>query len=434
MSLLRGYQHWATLGLLNDVQGQQDVRYVLHNIYDDFPEELNLKSAPTYDRLRRAIARRIRDMPAKILCLHRDDAVGALYELFKLCRSDWSSPPSAKSQDVSGGGHDDGDDNSSEILFVESSIRNGVGSSEGLPISQGDKVAIATTNLATQASDPDDEYAGQTNGSRYTHADSDSNQQRPCTDVVLHNRSHVIARGVTRSRRRRQEKHGWDQFDYQHNNVVFNAFVDITWARYPRCCETIRLSDMLGRIPHSPSPQEPQKTQSTRGRYQNRSPDGDWIRLDTISLSRMCKQLQLMRSFERENDAIWWSKSPLNTTSLDSVAGQIRVDNQRDLIWAVYRSFDAPWQEWRGRRCTPMVPSRGKCPHFSIIIRDTGDLIDTFESMDFENDGTAFGPSGCESVEGSGGSEEPESVSTGDELADILSAIINEPVQSNTWA
>lgn len=373
-------------------------------------------------------------MPAEILCLHRDDAVDALYELFKLCRSDWSAPASAKSQDVRVCSDEDGDDNTSEILFVEGDIGNGVGSFGGLAASQGDNVAIATTNLATQVSDPGDEYAGQTNSSRYPHADSDSNQQRPCTDVVLHSRSHVMARDVTRSRRRRQEKHGWDQFDYQHTNVVFNAFVDITWARYSRCRETIRLSDMLGRLPHSPSPQEPQKTQSTRGRYQTRSPDGDWIRLDMISLSRICKQLQLIRSFDRENDSIWWSNSPLTTTSLDSVAGQIRVDNQRDLIWAVYRSFDAPWQEWRGRRCTSMVPSRGKCPHFSIIIRDTGDLVDTFESMDFEDDGTASGSNGCESVEGSGGSEEPESVSTGDDLADILSAIINEPVQSNTWA
>lgn len=133
-------------------------------------------------------------MPAKILCLHRDDALGALYELFKLCRSDWSAPASAKSQDVSGGSDEDGDDNTSEILFVESDIGIGVGSFEGFVISQGDKVAIATTNLPTQVSDPGDEYARQTNISVYAHADSDSNQQRPCTDVVLHNRRHVIAR------------------------------------------------------------------------------------------------------------------------------------------------------------------------------------------------------------------------------------------------
>lgn len=369
-------------------------------------------------------------MPTKILSLHRDDAVGALYELFKLCRSDWSRPASAKSQDVSGGSDEDADDNTNKIHFVEGDIGNGVGSVEG----QGDKVAIATTYLATQVSDPGDEYARQTKCSRYKNADNDSIQKRPCMDVVLHNRRHVMARGVTRSHRRRQEKQGWDQFDYQHTNVVFNAFVDITWARYPRCRETIRLSDMLGRIPHSPSPRGPEKPQSTRRGYQNRSPDGDWIRLDMISLAQICKQLQLIRSFDRENDVIWWSRSPLNTTSLDSVAGQIRVDNQRDLIWAVYWSFDAPWQEWRGRRCTSMVPTRGRCPHFSIIIRDTGDLVDTFKSMNFEDDGTASGSRVCESVEGSGRSEEPESIPTGDELADILSAIINEPVQSNTWA
>lgn len=81
-----------------------------------------------------------------------------------------------------------------------------------------------------------------------------------------------------------------------------------------------------------------------------------------------------------------------------------------------------------------MLPSQERCPRFSMIIRDTGDLVDTFEFMGLENDATASGSSGCESVEGSGGSEEPESVSSGDDLAEILNAIINEPVQSNGWA
>lgn len=118
MSLLGGYQYWATLGLINDAQWQWDVLKILHNIRADFPDQLNLRSAPNCEHLRRAISRRIRDIPEKIPCLHWDDAVGALYELFKLCRSDWSTTGSTKSQDVSGGSHEDGGDYGSDSLFV----------------------------------------------------------------------------------------------------------------------------------------------------------------------------------------------------------------------------------------------------------------------------------------------------------------------------
>ena len=47
---LRGHQHWATLGLINDVPGQQKVLNILLNIRANFPVQLNLKSAPSCGR------------------------------------------------------------------------------------------------------------------------------------------------------------------------------------------------------------------------------------------------------------------------------------------------------------------------------------------------------------------------------------------------
>jgi hypothetical protein len=78
-----------------------------------------------------------------------------------------------------------------------------------------------------------------------------------------------------------------------------------------------------------------------------------------------------------------------------------------------------------------MSASQGKYPRFSIIIRDVEDLVDIADSMDFEFDTTSTTSSVCEMFEGLGASA--ESVSGGD-LAEILSAIIIEPLQPNNWA
>lgn len=214
--------------------------------------------------------------------------------------------------------------------------------------------------------------------------------------------------------------------------MIFNAFVDITWARNPRCREAIRLSDIIG---PSTNPFRV-KTRFSRTKQQDRSPDGDWLRLDSISLSKLRKQLQVIRSFDQQKDAIWWSPQPLNTTNISSTAGQARIDNQRDLTWAVDRSFDAPWQDWRGWRIAALRPSQEKYPRFSMIIRDVDNLVvtvvDTSESMYLDDErSSSSGSSVCEVLDRMGGVG--ESV-CGDELADILCAIIKEPVQPNNWA
>lgn len=78
-----------------------------------------------------------------------------------------------------------------------------------------------------------------------------------------------------------------------------------------------------------------------------------------------------------------------------------------------------------------MSASQGKYPRFSIIIRDVEDLVDIADCIDFEFDTSSTTSSVCEMFERLGASG--ESVGGGD-LADILSAIINEPLQPNDWA
>jgi hypothetical protein len=420
MSSLRGYQHWATLGLINDASGQQKVLSILRNIRTNFPNQLNLQSAPSCDRLKRAISRRIWDIPGKVSYLHREDAVDALYELFKLCCIDWSDTGSANTEEGSGGSQEDEVSHENDSFFIGGKIENRETPFERLSNGSGYVLATVTGRLDTHAIDL---VERQIQVSGYTHADCDSGHQ--CipmnTEPVEH--SHETAQNETTSVQQRRKKYDWDWFNYQHTNVIFNAFVDITWSPYPRCRETIRLSDMMGTSTNT----HRTITSFARARHQDRSPDGDWIRLDSITLSRLCKQLQVIRSFDQEQDAIWWSLNPLNTTSLDSTEGQARIDNQRDLTWAVYRSFDAPWQEWRGRRLEAVLPSQENYPRFSIIIRDVDDLVDTSESMDTRSPTSSV----CALFEGLGGSR--ESV-CGDELADILSAIINEPLRPNGWA
>lgn len=363
-------------------------------------------------------------MPDDIPCLYREDAVGALYELFTLCRWDWSATGSAKTEELSGGSCEEGTDSGSDSLFVGGGLGNHPGPLEEIIPETGYTFTPATVDLDTHATDSVEEYARQGDQSGWAHTNSGGSPQYAPMDVVTHEQTLQIAQNNVPPWQRIQERYDWDWFNYQHTNVIFNAFVDITWARYPRCQETIRLSDMMGATinPSSMSP-------CSRVRHQNRSPGGDWIRLDSISLPKLRNQLQVIRSFDQEKDAIWWSLDPLETTSLDSTDGQARIDNQRDLTWAVYRSFDAPWQDWRGRRLTAMSPLQGKYPRFSIIIRDV-DLVDTAESMDVEFDSSSTTSSVCEMFEGLGGSGE---CVCGDDLADILSAIINEPLQPNGW-
>lgn len=366
-------------------------------------------------------------MPGNFPCLYREDALGALYELFTLCRWDWSATGSAKTEEVSGGSCEEGSDSGSDSLFVGGGLGNYHGLFEEIITEIGYTFPPDTVNLDTHAADSVEEYArqGDQHGWAYTNSDS-SPQYAPMEDVVTHEQSSKKAQNKAPPWQQRQERYDWDWFNYQHTNVIFNAFVDITWARYPRCRETIRLSDMMGAT-INPSHISP----CSRVRHQNRSPDGDWIRLDSISLLKLRNQLQVIRSFDQDKDAIWWSPDPLDTTRLDLAESQARIDNQRDLTWAVYRSFDAPWQDWRGRRLAVMSPSQGKYPRFSIVIRDVEDLVDTAESMDLELDSSSTTSSVCEMFEGLGGSG--ESV-CGDDLADILSAIINEPLQPNGWA
>ncbi|KAJ5358705.1 uncharacterized protein N7496_011118 [Penicillium cataractarum] len=425
MSFLRGRQHWVTIGLVNDAQGQQDVLNILRGIRADFPIHLNLQSAPNCDRLKRAISRRIRNMPGNIPCLYREDALGALYELFALCRSDWSATGSARTEEVSGGSCEEGSDSESDSFFVGGGLGNYHGPFEEIIPEIGYTFTSDTVNLDAHATHPVEEYARQGDQPGWGHTNSDSSPQYDPMDVVTHEQTQTIAHNQVPPWQQRQEKYEWDWFNYQHTNVIFNAFVDITWARYPRCRETIRLSDLMGKTTNLS-----RTSLFPRARHQSRSPDGDWIRLDSVSLPKLRNQLQVIRSLDQAKDAIWWSPDPLDTTRLDSTESQARIDNQRDLTWAVYRSFDAPWQDWRGRRLAVMSPSQGKYPRFSIIIRDVEDLVDTAESMDVEFDSSSTTSSVCEMFEGLGGSG--ESI-CGDDLADSLSAIINEPLQPNGW-
>jgi hypothetical protein len=365
-------------------------------------------------------------MPSNIPDLYRDNAVGALYELFTLCHSDWSATGTAKIEEVSGGSCEEGSDSKSDSLFVGGGLGDYRGPFEEFIPETGYAFTPTTVNLDTHPTDSLEEYAIQGDQSGWVHTTSGSSPQYTPMDVDIHEQIFRIVQKNVPPWQQRQDKYDWDWFKYQHANLIFNAFVDITWARYPRCRETIRLSDMIGTIT-SPSRTSP----FPRARLQDRSPDGDWIRLDSISLPKLRNQLQVIRSFDQDTDAIWWSPSPLDTTRLDSTDSQSRIDNQRDLTWAVYRSFDAPWQDWRGRRLAAMSASQGKYPRFSIIIRDVEDLVDIADSMDFEFDTTSTTSSVCEMFEGLGASA--ESVSGGD-LAEILSAIIIEPLQPNNWA
>jgi hypothetical protein len=432
MSSLRGYQHWATLGLINDIPGQQDILDILRNIRADFPNKLNLQSAPNCARLRRAISRRIREMPANIPLLHRDETAEALYELFKLCRSDWSATTtrSVRIAEVSGGDCEDNSDNESDSSFVWDDLGN-----RGSPFTElssgSDSVsATDTASLGIQASDSNEEYARQRHGSVYTHADSVSGHRSTGDDMNMQTaeHSHETAQTEATPWKQKLHHHEWGWFNYQHTYVIFNAFVDITWTRYPRYRESIRLSDMMGTSTdtfHAGTP-------FPRTRQQDRSPDGDWIRLDSVSLYKLLKQLQVSRSSDQHKDAIGWSSSALATTDVNSTEGQVRIDNLRDLTWAVCRSFDAPWQDWRGRRIGATRPSQENYPRFSIIIREVDDLVDTSESMDLDDDRSRYsGFSICGLLEGIDGCG--ESV-CGDDLADILSAIIKEPLRPNDWA
>ncbi|CEO58642.1 hypothetical protein PMG11_03350 [Penicillium brasilianum] len=423
MSFLRGHQHWAILGLVDDVHGQEDVLNILRDIRTDFPYHLNLESAPSRDRLKRAISRRMRHMPNNIPGLYRDDAVGALFELFALCSSDWSATGSAKPEEVSGGSCEEGSDSKSDNLFIGGGPGDYRGPFEEIIPETGYAFTPTTVNLDAHATDSVEEYAIQGDQPGLVH--TNSGKYTPM-DVGIHRQTSRIAENNVQPCQQRKDKYDWDWFKYQHANLIFNAFVDITWARYPRCRETIRLSDMIGTIT------KPSRTSLfSRARLQDRSPDGDWIRLDSLSLPKLRNQLQVIQSFDQDTDAIWWSPNPLDTTRLDSTEGQSRIDNQRDLRWAVYRSFDAPWQDWRGRRLAAMSASQGKHPRFSIIIREVEDLVNIADCMDFEFDTSSTTSSVCEMFGRLGASG--ESVCGGD-LADILSAIINEPLQPNNWA
>jgi hypothetical protein len=83
-----------------------------------------------------------------------------------------------------------------------------------------------------------------------------------------------------------------------------------------------------------------------------------------------------------------------------------------------------------------MRPSQEDYPRFSIIIQDVDDLVDTIvdtsESMDLDDDcSSSSGSSVCGLLDRMVGFG--ESV-CGDDLADILSAIIKEPFRPNDWA
>lgn len=377
-------------------------------------------------------------MPGNVPFLHRDDAVEALYHLFILCRSDWSATTTKSvriAEEVSGGECEESGDNGSDSSFVGDDLGTRGSLFKELSPSLDSVLATDTASLGTQTSDSSEEYARQRNESRYTLANSVSGHHLIGDDMNMQTAedSRESARNEATSWQQRLQRYGCDWFNYQHTNVIFNAFVDITWTRYPRCRETIRLSDIMGA---STNPLRV-KTPFSRTKQQDRSPDGDWIRLDTISLPKLRKQLQVIRSFDQHKDAIWWRPSPLDsTTNVNSTQGQARIDNQRDLIWAVYRSFDAPWQDWRGRRLAAMRPSQEDYPRFSIIIQDVDDLVDTIvdtsESMDLDDDcSSSSGSSVCGLLDRMGGFG--ESV-CGDDLADILSAIIKEPFRPNDWA
>ncbi|KAJ5491476.1 hypothetical protein N7539_003043 [Penicillium diatomitis] len=138
------------------------------------------------------------------------------------------------------------------------------------------------------------------------------------------------------------------------------------------------------------------------------------------------------------------SSNPAPRHSIHSKQGPFAVTNPRDLTWAIYRSFDAPWQQWRGRRTSAALPCSGenpRVPHFSIIIRGKNDADDGVGGVDDDDDdvhagvnvqpGETWRETGADpdmDVEMEGVEERIENRLTGDELAMVLRAIIREPV------
>lgn len=353
MSSLRGYQSWATLGLMNDTPSQQKVLNILHNIRANLPNKLNLQSAPSCDRIKRATSRRICDLPGKAPSLHREAAVEALYAPFKICCSDWSEEGAANTEQSNENCEDRGN-HADDSLLLKGNLKKHGTCFERLSNATDSAFATVPGRHDTHGPGLVEEYDKHAQLFGHTHADSDSDHQCISTNRrPIVQSPHEMAQNKINASQQRHKEYDWDWFNYQHANVIYNAFVDITWAHYPRCRETMRLSDLMGTSVNAHRTTAP----FTRARHQDRSPDGDWIRLDSISLTKLHKQLQVIRSFDQQQNVIWWSSTPLDMPSIDLTEGQARIDNQRDLTWAVYRSFDARWQEWRGRRIAAELPS-----------------------------------------------------------------------------
>ncbi|EPS25954.1 hypothetical protein PDE_00890 [Penicillium oxalicum 114-2] len=228
-----------------------------------------------------------------------------------------------------------------------------------------------------------------------------------------------------------------DDFKHHRLNIIFNAFLEIIFfeqvpqnplGRHHR--ERLRLSDLIGSrksiearssssssspfvqdVHHqttptsstnsSPKSQNQSQSQSqkestlhhppSKPNFPLTSPDGNWLPLNSISLTRLHDHLHLIsHSFNHSSHTIWWDPRPWNTgtNSMSDIhhtvkggtkQGRFPVTDQRNLVWAVYRSFDAPWHRWRGRTVSADSPVACACacseeefgglPRFSIIVR-----------------------------------------------------------------